>query len=683
MNSHARHGASHALLLMAGAACAAEPALVPRPASLELREGEFAPRGTLRVGGEAGSAAQFAARLRAACGRAAEAVADGGDIVFAPRDTTAAFVPESYRLEVTPAAATVFANEARGWRHGATTLIQLLCAGATVPALMIDDAPQFAWRGLMLDSARHFQSPAYIKRFLDAMALHKLNVLHWHLTDDQAWRLEIRAYPKLTTVGAWRVPAGDAARADIDPATGKPRLHGGFYSQHTVREIVAHAAALGITVVPEIEMPGHASAAIAAYPELGAKRGAVDAVPADWGVYPNAFALDDATFAFLEGVLRETMAMFPSPYIHVGGDEVEPGQWQASAPGRALLAKLGSEDGHVLQAEFTNRIGRFLAANGRTLVGWDEILSPGLAKDAVVMSWRGVEGAIKAAALGHDTVLSAWPTLYFDNRQSPALDQPPGRVKVLSLQEVYAFDPLPPTIGAGQRKHVLGVQGAVWTEHIRTEARVDHMTFPRAAAIAELGWTPAARRGWEDFARRVPVLFPLYESMQVAYARNAVTPAALPAPGDARSSRELKLCGEAIPIVVEDDGPVAGERALFALDLQQPCWIFEDAALAGVSGVEARVGQIPFNFQIGAARDAIAFSRPQTPDGELEVRLDDCDGEVIARLPVAPATASTATTTLPVAPLPPQRGRHDLCLRFAQPALEPVWTLDRFRLVRE
>lgn len=683
MKPIARHGAAIALLFACVAAGAAEPPLVPRPASLEVRDGQFVPD-ALRVAGSdpatQDAAQRFATRLGAACGRKAALVEDGANIVFALRDTTAVPPPESYRLEISASAASVEANEPRGWQHGASTLIQLLCAGSSVPALLIDDAPQFGWRGLMLDSARHYQSPAFIKRFLDTMALHKLNVLHWHLTDDQAWRLEITKYPKLTGVGAWRVPAGDAAKADIDAATGKPRLYGGFYSQATVRELVAHAESLGITIVPEIELPGHASAAIAAYPELGAKPGAVKHVPADWGIYPNAFSLDEATFAFLENVLRETMALFPSKYIHVGGDEVEATQWKESDAGRALLAKLGTQDGHALQAQFTNRIGRFLEANGRTLVGWDEILAPGLAKNAVVMSWRGVDGAIKAAAQGHDTVLSAWPTLYFDNRQSPALDQPPGRVKVLSLREVYEFDPLPPSIGAAQRRHVLGLQGAVWTEHIRTEARVDHMTFPRAAAIAELGWTPAARRGWEDFARRVPVLYPLYETMGMAYARPSAAPAA---PGDSRESRELKLCGEAIPIVIEDDGPVQGERALFAVDIQQPCWIFEDANLAGVQALEVRVGQIPFNFQIGAARDKILFAKPQTPEGELEVRLDNCEGEIIARLPVAPAAQRVGTTDLPAAQIAGREGTHDLCLRFAQPALEPIWVLDRVRLVRE
>ncbi len=742
-----------------------EPALVPRPAELVMERGEFVLPDVLpiRVENNDAQASEIARalvrRVALACGRRLELAtgrARAGELQLRLKPEAASASAEGYRLEVTPKRMLLQAGQVAGLRHAATTALQLLCArdARLVPALRIDDTPRFGWRGLMLDSARHYHSPEYLRRFLDAMALHKLNVLHWHLTDDQAWRLEIRKYPKLTEVGAWRVPAGEAAQADIDPITGKPRLHGGYYSQDTVRALVRYAAERGIVVVPEIEMPGHASAAIAAYPELGAKRGAVTQVPADWGIYANAFALDEATFTFLEDVLRETMTLFPSPWIHVGGDEVEPGQWRDSEAGQALIATLGSDDGHALQAHFTERIARFLKSHGRQLVGWDEILTSKLAQGAVVMSWRGIEGALQAAKLGHDTVLSPWPTLYFDSRQSTANDEPPGRISEISLQTVYSFEPMPATLDADAQRHVLGLQGDVWTEHIRTEARVDHMTFPRAAAIAELGWTPSARREWNHFARRLLVLFPHYAAMGIAAADSAYavqsevtyadnrkqarvalstqtgvgdirymldgseptpdsprysSPLTVAVPSQVRSraflddvalarerslqldssiaqrrySRELTLCGAAIPLMLEDDAPIAGARAVFAVDIQNPCWIFKNADLSRATALEARVGQVPFNFQIGEAKNQILFPKPQTASGELEVRLGGCDGELLAHLPLETATTATGVTTLPRAALGSRPGRHDLCLRFAQRRLDPLWVIDMIQLVRQ
>jgi hexosaminidase len=560
-----------------------------------------------------------------------------------------------------------------------------------------------------------------------------MNVLHWHLTDDQAWRLEIRKYPRLTSVGAWRVPAGAAARADIDPSTGKPRLHGGFYSQAQVRSLVAHAAARGITIVPEIDLPGHASAAIAAYPELAADpKTRPGEVPADWGVYSNVYAAREPTFRFLEDVFTEVIALFPGPYIHVGGDEVQDKQ---------------------VQPQFTKRLGRFLESRGRRLVGWDEILEGGVPASAVVMSWRGIDGAVTASSKGYDTVLAPDPTLYFDNRQGTGSDEPPGRIRILaSLESVYAFDPLPSRIPLQARKHVLGLQGNLWTEHIRTEERVAWMAFPRAAAIAELGWSKPERREWRDFERRISALFARYDALGIPHSDSAFavharvtypagsepanvvlstqtgygdirltmdgsTPTAssprytgnVQAPlgslvrassfdghralsrprafdirkdlEQQRTSHELKLCGNAVALALEDDAPLMGPRAVFSVDLFNPCWIFEGARLDGVDAVVASVGQVPFNFQVGDEWKKVAFSKPQTPEGELEVRLGACDGEVIARLPLAPAAPSHGTTTLR-ASITPRAGTHNLCFRFAQHGIDPLWVIDWVRLAR-
>ena len=676
----------------AGLAAAAEPALIPDPAMLVRGSGEWqSDAGTAIVAGTRDAhasriAAQLADLVQRTCGVRipVRTSAGKGTVIQLARSTSAAMGPESYRLDVRPGRATISARGDSGLLYGAVTLWQLMCprekaeGAIVVPAMRIDDAPRFAWRGLMLDSARHYQSPRFIRQFIDWMALHKLNVLHWHLTDDQAWRLEIRKYPLLTSVGAWRVPAGPAAQADIDAATGKPRLYGGAYSQSEVRALVAYAAARGVTIVPEIEMPGHASAAIAAYPMLAAAPQPVRAVPADWGIYPNVYNLDETTFGFLEDVLTEVMALFPGKYIHLGGDEVEKTQWKASAPVQARMKALGIREGSV-QVYFTQRIGRFLQAKGRRLVGWDEILEPGLQPAAVVMSWRGIEGALAAAAKGHDTVLSPWPTLYFDNRQADVAD-PPGRKRIVSVEDVYRFEPMPGKLTAAQQRHVLGLQGNLWTEHIRTEERVAIMTWPRAAAIAELGWSAPAKRDWPDFQRRLAAQFARYDALQMPYAKNTLVPSppfsTRPGLPMRRTSHELKLCTDNIALSLEDDAPVVGKRAIFLVDIMDPCWIAADVDLENLDGVVAAVGQVPFNFQIGEDIHKIVFPKPVAPEGELEVHLGDCKGPLIARLPVKPAMASQAVTELPRAPVAAHPGRSDVCVRFAQETLEPLWVLD-------
>ena len=662
-----------------------EPAVVPNPATVTRLKGELRISSRTPIVVEKGDRA-----ARMVANNFADLVARTYGLRLAVREGPPARgairfqlatggAPESYHLEVRPSGASLRASSQAGLVHAGTTLWQLMWhsrAGLQVPAVAIDDAPRFAWRGIMLDSARHYQSPQFITAFIDWMSVHKLNVLHWHLTDDQAWRIEIRKYPRLTEVGAWRVPAGAAPRADIDRATGKPRLYGGFYPQDTVRSIVAYAAERGIVIVPEIDMPGHATAAAVAYPKLAAIDDPPKEVPADWGIYPHVYSLEEDTFAFIEDVLREVMALFPGPYIHVGGDEVDKAQWRDSPRMQARLRALGIDVGQA-QAYFTQRLGKFLRANGRRLVGWDEILEPGMPQEAVVMSWRGVDGALAAASKGHDTVLAAHPILYFDNRQSASPAEPPGRGRVVSLKDVYAFEPMPPAIAPEARRHVLGLQANVWTEHIRTEERVAWMTFPRAAAVAELGWSRPERREWNDFARRM-------DSMRVRYAKlglNAARePPAVQASDTMRRSQELRLCSEHIALSLEDDAPLHGPRAAFLVDVQNPCWIYPAVPLDRARTLVAAVGQVPFNFQIGEDVKKIRFPAPRSPEGELQVRLDDCEGELLTALPLAPAVGSPAVTTLPPAAIPARGGRHDLCLRFAQRTLDPMWVIDSLRL---
>jgi hexosaminidase len=663
--------------------------VVPRPGAVAIRDGTeiFAPGGpeAARIG------AYFADLMRASHGvrlpvrtRENHPPRDGA-IAFALDPQAPGVGPESYRLEVTSGLALVSAREARGLFYGAVTLWQLCSAallhdGAIVlPAVRIDDTPRFRWRGLMLDSARHFQSPDFLLRYLDWMALHKLNVLGWHLTDDQGWRLEIKRYPRLTSVGAWRVPAGEAHLHDIDPATHRPRLYGGYYSQEDVRRIVAHAAARNITIVPEIDLPGHATAAIVAYPELGVLGKPPATVPSDWGVYPNLLNVDESTFTFIENVLREVMAVFPGEYVHTGGDEAVKDQWRASARVQARMRELGVPGEEALQGYFTARLGAYLTAHGRRQIGWDEILEGGVPPDAAVMSWRGVQGAIAAAARGHDTVLSPAPTLYLDYRQGTGPDEPPGRGTVVSLEDVYRFDPLPGPL-VHEQAHVLGVQANLWTEHVRTEANAAYMTWPRAAALAELAWSPVSRMNWDGFRVRLAAEFGRYRTLGVGYSEDVFAPPRSVGTYERHFSQDLTSCSGKLVLNLEDDAPLAGPRAVFLVDIMDPCWILPATDLTQVAAITAAVGQVPFNFQIGRDIEAIHLNPPRTDAGELEVRLDRCDGPPLAVLPLAPAVGNDAITVLPSAALPRESGRHSLCFRFTQRTLDPLRTIDWVQL---
>lgn len=694
MRTHLRTGLMTAALAASALAAAspawAAPALTPAPVELSESAGVFATREGTRIvtpTGDAGAraAAQFLSDLTKKAGGprlvASEKAATKGAITFR-RGPVKLEGAEAYALEVTPDGVVLTAREDAGFMRGAASLWQLLTDAdkGVLPAMTLNDAPRFGWRGLMLDSARHYQSPEFIKSLIDVMAAHKLNVFHWHLTDDQGWRLEIRKYPKLTEVGAWRVPAGEGPAADIDSKTGQPRLYGGFYTQGQVREIVAYAAARQITVVPEIDIPGHASAAIAAYPELAAGPNPSRTVPADWGVYPNLFNTDEHTLGFLEGVLDEVMELFPSAYVHLGGDEAVKDQWKASATIQAHMKAVGAADEHAMQGWMLRRLEKKLAAKGRRLIGWDEILDGGLPKGATVMSWRGLDGGLAAARAGHDAVLSPAPLLYFDNRQSRSLAEPPGRGWVVRLQDVYAFDPLPPQLKPEERRHILGLQGNLWTEHVRTEARAAHMAFPRALAVAELGWSPKAARSWPDFSNRAQADVARLNRMGFAAADSAwrTDP---PMGAARRESRELTACGSSILLALEDDAPVRGDRAIFLTDIMNPCWTWPGAALDGVTTLKVGVGQVPFNYQIGDDVKKIPLSPPRTPEGELEVRIGGCTGAPVAVVPLAPAVRNPAVTELTAA-LPATTGQHDLCFTFTRASVDPIWAVASVELVK-
>lgn len=677
-------------LSLSGAAVAA-PAITPAPATLTTAEGPSfaAPDGTRIVAPKGDKAATDAARFLIDM----TARAGGPKLVLSPDGPTRGSIvlrrgaipasgDEAYRLQATAGGVILTARHDAGFIRGAASLWQLLTAGPApaIPAMTIDDAPRFAWRGLMLDSARHYQSPAFIKATLDAMAAYKLNVFHWHLTDDQAWRLEIRKYPKLTEVGAWRVPAGQGPAQDIDPATGKPRLYGGLYTQAQVREIVAYAAARGITVVPEIDVPGHASAAIAAYPQLASIPNPPRETPADWGVYPAILNPTEETLRFFEDVLDEVMELFPSTYVHLGGDEAVKTQWKASPAVQARMRELGVANEHDLQGWMLQRLEKRLAKNGRRLIGWDEILESDLPKGATIMSWRGLDGGIAAARKGHDAVLSPAPLLYLDNRQSRALTEPPGRGWVVRLQDIYAFDPAPPQLKPQEQAHIIGLQGNLWTEHVRTESRAAHMAFPRAIAVAEIGWSPRSTHSWEDFSTRAQADVARLRRMGYPAADSAWR--AAPPPGATRrESRELTTCSSQIQLALEDDAPVHGDRAVFLVDILNPCWIWPQAELDGFAGLRVAVGQVPFNYQVGDDVKKIPLAKPRTSEGELEVRLGGCQGEVVAVAPLRAAARNPELTDL-MLPLPATVGRHDLCFTFTRASVDPIWAVASVELVK-
>ena len=429
---------------------------------------------------------------------------------------------EGYHLDVKSDAVTVEAKTPAGLFYGLQTLTQLLSAdhssGWSVPVVQIVDAPRFAYRGMHLDVGRHFFPVAFVKKYIDLLAMYKMNKFHWHLTEDQGWRIEIKKYPKLTEIGAYRketVVGKNFERFDR-PYVGDGQPHGGFYTQDEVREVVAYARARYIDVIPEIEMPGHATAALAAYPELACTDGPFD-VPTTWGIFEDVFCPKEETFQFLEDVLTEVIALFPSQYIHIGGDEVPKVRWKESELAQEVITREGLADEEELQSYFIKRIEAFLQAQGRRLIGWDEILEGGLAPDATVMSWRGMEGGIEAARQGHDVIMTPTSHTYFDYYQGDPVQEPLAIRGLTPLEKVYGFEPVPETLSAEEAAHILGAQGNVWTEYMATTDYVEYMVFPRMLALAEVVWSPQELRNWEDFVQRLQAQLQHLDTLGVNY----------------------------------------------------------------------------------------------------------------------------------------------------------------------
>jgi hexosaminidase len=485
--------------------------IVPTPASVRIAAGHFtlAPNTAVRAGsGDAATAEFLRSHLRDAWGpRPSSREAASGAIVLTAAGSET-LPPEGYRLVITPTEVTISGRGA-GLFYGVQSLLQLVPAQprttVELPAATIEDAPRFPYRGMHLDVSRHFFSVEEVKRYIDVMAAYKLNNFHWHLTDDNGWRVEIRRYPRLTQVGGFRAQTTIGHYFDRNPQWYDATRHGGFYTQAEIRDVVRYAAARHVNIVPEIEMPGHATAAIAAYPELGCEPDKPPRVAETFGVWTSVFCPTEATFTFLENVLTEVVELFPSKYIHVGGDETPKDAWKRSGFAQQLVREKQLKDEHGLQSYFVRRIESFLNSKGRRIIGWDEILEGGLAPNATVMSWRGEEGGIAAARDKHDVIMaSSRNHLYFNDRPTARTDVEELRAAE-SLRELYAYDPVPSVLTADEAKHVKGVTGAIWTEYVRTPARLEYTLLPRMLALSEIAWTPPARKDFSRFiARQLP-----------------------------------------------------------------------------------------------------------------------------------------------------------------------------------
>jgi hexosaminidase len=526
------------LLLLAGqpirAQEAAAPAIIPRPVKMTPSAGTFAiDAATLVIAGkEANAEAETLIQyVEPALGRRLKLVesdqARDGAIALMLGESREPLGDEGYRLEVSPRRAIVRAAKPAGLFYGVQTLRQLLppaaygsqTAGSTtwsIPCVQIVDYPRFAWRGLLQDTARHFMPKEYLKKLIEVMAAHKLNTLQLHLTDDQGWRIEIKKYPKLTEVGAWRNETL-VGHMNQKPWRFDGKRHGGFYSQDDIRELVSFAARRHVNLVPEIEMPGHGGAAITAYPELSCFPDRPKGVWTRWGISPDIFNPNPHTVGFLQDVLTEVMAMFPSRFIHVGGDEAIKDYWKESPEVQRRIRELGLKDEEELQSWFIRQMDGFLTRHGRRLIGWDEILQGGLAPGATVMSWRGQEGGIAAARSGHDVVMTPTSHTYFDYYQGPTASEPLAIGGMLLLDKVYSFDPVPPTLTPAEARRILGAQGQVWTEYMPTPRQAEYMTWPRAVALAEVLWTPQASKDYADFHSRLRLHRQRLDALQVGY----------------------------------------------------------------------------------------------------------------------------------------------------------------------
>jgi len=520
------------------------PAVIPQPYRIEMGKGVFtlSPKtGIFYFLGNTDmkpAVEYLAGRLRAATGFPLEihdaAQLPKRDYMFFNFIRDEELGAEGHVVRVANDAVNLEANGTPGFFFAGQTLLQLLPPEAfrgekatrvtwSIPCVTITDTPRFGWRGMMLDVSRHFFPKEFVKKFIDYLAMHKMNVFHWHLTDDQGWRIEIKKYPDLTRVSAWRADRGNiywSARPPQQP--GEQATYGGFYTQHEIREIVRYATERFITVVPEIEMPAHATAVLSAYPQLSCTGGPFT-VPTGglWPIKDIYCAGNDSTFVFLENVLTEVIDLFPGTYVHIGGDEANKTEWKRCPKCQTRIKNENLKDEAELQSYFIKRIEKFLKTKDRRLIGWDEILEGGLPPEATVMSWRGTNGGIQAARADHDVVMTPTDYCYFDYYQGDPGIEPIAIGGFLPLKTVYSYEPIPDSLTPKEAAHIMGVQANLWTEYIPDPAKAEYMLFPRIAAIAELGWSAKKRLDWNDFTTRLDEHLRRYAAQGIPCAKSA------------------------------------------------------------------------------------------------------------------------------------------------------------------
>lgn len=622
-----------AAMLLLGKLQAQQVSIIPQPAKLEVLSGNFL------INEKVSLQYNEPAVLKPAADWFKAAIADVSGIRLGAQPNAARRIElklttpvqakdESYTLEVSPNRILIQAKSYGGIFYGMQSVLQTLPAIRTnallqVPCMRVQDAPRFGWRGMHLDVSRHFFGPEVVKQYIDLMATYKMNTFHWHLVDDQGWRIEIKKYPKLTSVGAWRVDQNDKVWGSRPQAkAGETPTYGGYYTQAQLKEIVAYARQRNVTIVSEIEMPGHVASAIAAYPELSCTQ--QPQLPLTGGDYSNMAsnycAGNDAVFTFLQDVLTETMAIFPSTYIHIGGDEVDKGPWKKCARCQQRMQQQGLKNEEELQSYFIQRIEKFVVSKGRKMIGWDEILEGGLAPEATVMSWRGEAGGIEAAKMNHDVVMTPGSPCYFDHYQAGPEGEPRAIGGMNTLQKVYSYEPIPAELPADKARYVLGAQANLWTEYITTAEHVEYMVLPRMLALAEVVWSPKETRDWQGFNQRLQPHFRAFEQKGLHYSKGNFTVNIKPV--SANGQVQVQLSTEAMngAIYYSTDGSepnVTSQRYTAPFTLQQSAVVKAVTVIQGeVMGVKAASQNFALHKAVGSAvQYANPVSRYYQADG--------------------------------------------------------------------